>query len=104
MAEDDVPEKSEQATPEGAQKPLIEYPTDYTFKVMGKQENGFKEHVRHLFKRAMGTELPVEAFVDQPSKQGTYLSVSVTVYLLSEEQRRTIYELLHKDRLVRYYL
>ncbi len=29
--------------------PLIEYPTVYAFKVMGKLEHGFKEYVRQLF-------------------------------------------------------
>ncbi|HEX4621656.1 MAG TPA: DUF493 family protein, partial [Myxococcaceae bacterium] len=36
---------------EEAKKPLIEYPTVYTFKVMGLQEHGFGEYVRQLFKR-----------------------------------------------------
>ncbi len=40
-----------------SKKPLIEYPTVYTFKVMGLQKDGFREYVRRLFKRLMGTEV-----------------------------------------------
>ena len=85
-------------------KPLIEYPTVYTFKVMGLQENGFGEYVRQLFKRMMGTEVSPDSISLQPSSRGKYLSVTVSVYLLSEEQRRSIYTQLHKERRVLYYL
>jgi len=85
-------------------KPVIEYPTVYTFKVMGKQENGFREYVRQLFKRLMGTEVSLDSISEQPSRLGKYLSVSVSVYLLSEEQRRAIYFQLYRERRVLYYL
>ncbi|MHB8879071.1 MAG: HP0495 family protein, partial [Myxococcaceae bacterium] len=75
-------------------KPLIEYPTVYVFKVMGKQEHGFKAYVRLLFKRLMGTEIALDSISEQPSSMGKYVSVTVSVVLLSEEQRRSIYEQL----------
>ncbi len=90
--------------PEGEKKPLIEYPTVYAFKVMGKQEHGFKEYVRQLFNRLMGTEISPDSISEQPSRLGRYLSVTVSVYLLSEEQRRGIYTVLHKERRIIYYL
>ncbi len=89
---------------EGEKKPLIEYPTVYTFKVMGRQEEGFAEYVRALFKRILGQEVSPDSVREQPSSKGTYVSVSVSVYLLSEEQRRAAYEQLHKERRVLYYL
>ena len=85
-------------------KPLVEYPTLYAFKVMGKQEQGFQEYVRQLFHRLMGAEISNDSISEQPSRQGTYLSVTVTVYLLSEEHRQTIYSSLHKERRIIYYL
>jgi putative lipoic acid-binding regulatory protein len=85
-------------------KPLIEYPTEYTFKVLGKQEHGFREYVRQLFKRTMGTEVSLDSIAERPSRLGKYLSVSVSVYLISEEQRRAIYLQLHKEKRVLYYL
>ena len=89
---------------EQEKKPLIDYPTVYTFKVMGVQENGFKEYVRALFKRLMGTEVSPDSIREQPSSKGTYVSVSVSVYLLSEEHRRAIYAQLHQEKRVIYYL
>jgi putative lipoic acid-binding regulatory protein len=85
-------------------KVQIEYPTVYAFKVMGKQEHGFKEYVRTLFKRLLGTEISQDSISEQPSRQGRYVSLTVSVYLLSEEQRQTIYHSLHKERRVLYYL
>ena len=91
--------------PEGEEKkPLIEYPAVYTFKVMGLKEDGFGEYVRTLFKRLMGTEISPDSIREQPSSKGTYVSLSVSVYLLSEEHRRAIYAELHKDERVVYYL
>ncbi len=91
--------------PAGApSRPLIEYPTVYAFKVMGRHEVGFREHVRGLFHRLMGTEISLDSISELPSSGGKYLSLTVQVYLLSEEQRRTIYEALHRDPRVVYYL
>ena len=83
---------------------MIEYPTVYAFKVMGKQEHGFKEYVRVLFKALMGTEISPDSISAQTSRQGKYLSLTVTVYLLSEEHRQTIYPRLHKEKRILYYL
>jgi hypothetical protein len=90
--------------PAQEQKPLIEYPTTYTFKVMGKQEHGFREYVRGLFHRIMGQEISPDSMSEQPSRGEKYVSVSVTVVLLSEEQRRHVYTELHKERRILYYL
>ncbi|MGA9526389.1 MAG: DUF493 domain-containing protein [Myxococcaceae bacterium] len=85
-------------------KPLIEYPTVYTFKVMGVQAEGFADHVKQLFRRLTGNQLADESVREQPSSRGKYVSLSVSVYLLSEEQRRSIYVELHRDERVVYYL
>ena len=85
-------------------RPLIDYPTVYTFKVMGKQEHGFREYVRGLFHRIMGQEISQDSMSEQHSRGEKYLSVSVTVVLLSEEQRRHVYTELHKERRIVYYL
>jgi uncharacterized protein len=107
MASDDDHDQPKPPPGDGSaeeKKPLIEYPTVYVFKVMGKQEHGFKEFVRQLFKRFVGTEISPDSISEQPSKQGKYVSVSVSVYLLSEDQRRAIYSQLHKEKRVLYYL
>jgi uncharacterized protein len=84
--------------------PLIEYPTVYAFKVMGKQEHGFAEYVRELFSRLMGSEVSADSIAHQPSSKGTYVSLTVSVMLHSEEHRRTIYAQLHQEKRIVYYL
>lgn len=87
-----------------AAKTIIEYPTIYPFKVMGLQEHGFSEYVRLLFSRVLGTEVSRDSVSVQPSSRNKYVSITVSVYLISEEQRRRLYEQLHKERRVLYYL
>ncbi|MFT3707812.1 MAG: DUF493 domain-containing protein [Archangium sp.] len=85
-------------------KPLIEYPTVYAFKVMGKLEHGFAEYIRQKFSRLMGSEVSPDSISENVSKQGHYVSLTVSVYLLSEEQRQTIYADIHNDKRIVYYL
>ena len=85
-------------------KPLIEYPTVYAFKVMGKLEHGFPEYIRQKFSRLMGSEVSKDSIAENVSKQGHYVSLTVSVYLLSEEQRKTIYADIHTDKRIVYYL
>lgn len=93
-----------EAEAEKDKKPLITYPTDYAFKVIGKQEHGFKEFIRLLFGRLMGHEVSPDSIAESPSRQGKYLALTVTVVLLSEEQRQTIYGQLFKEKRILYYL
>lgn len=92
------------APDEKPDKPLIEYPTVYAFKVMGKREHAFGEYVRLLFQRLVGREISLDSISEQVSSHGKYVSLTVSVYLLSEDQRRAIYEQLHKEKRVLYYL
>lgn len=98
----DVPadKPSEPKTPPA----LIEYPTVYAFKVMGKLEHGFAEYIRQKFSRLMGSEVSRDSISENVSKQGRYVSLTVSVYLLSEEQRRNIYAEIHVDKRIVYYL
>jgi hypothetical protein len=84
-------------------RPLIEYPLVYSFKVMGLAEDGFAAHAQALVTRAAGTEADLEVSV-RASAKGKYHSVSVSVRLESEAQRRAVYEALHADVRVVYYL
>jgi uncharacterized protein len=85
-------------------KPLIQYPTVYTFKVMGLQEGDFREYVQQLFGRLVGAEIAPDAIHEQPSSRGKYVSVTLAVLLQSEDQRRAIYAALHQEKRVLYYL
>jgi uncharacterized protein len=83
--------------------PLLEYPLDYTFKVMGLAADDFPEHARRLVAAVVG-EAPPERVTVRASSEGKYHSVSVGVILGSETQRRAVYQALHDDARVVYYL
>jgi putative lipoic acid-binding regulatory protein len=94
------------ARPDGeaqARAPLIEYPLDYTFKVMGLAADDFAEHARRLVARVVGEVAPERVTV-RSSARGKYHSVSVVARLVSEQQRRAVYEALWTDSRVVYYL
>lgn len=85
-------------------KPLVEYPTVYAFKVMGRRGEGFESFVRQLLSELVG-ELSSESICENVSQQGTYVSLTVSICLVSEEQRLAIYAALHAARpRILYYL
>jgi len=83
--------------------PIIDYPLDYTFKIMGLAADDFAEHARRLVASVVG-QAPPDRVTVRASAQGKYHSVSVSVTLVSEDQRRGVYEALHSDERVVYYL
>jgi uncharacterized protein len=83
--------------------PLIDYPTDYPFKVIGGSADDFELHVRTVMGQAAPGVALGEATV-RPSSGGKYLSVTLDARLESEEQRRAIYEALKADSRVVYFL
>ncbi len=84
-------------------RPALEYPLAYTFKVMGMAADDFPEHARRLVARIVG-HAPADRVRVRASARGRYQSVSVPVRLLSEDQRRAVYQALHDDGRVVYYL
>jgi putative lipoic acid-binding regulatory protein len=89
--------------PAPGQSPVLDYPLDYTFKVMGLAADDFPEHARRLVAAVVG-DAPAERVIVRTSAQGKYHSVSVACLLTSEAQRRAVYQALHDDARVVYYL
>ncbi len=81
----------------------LEYPLDYVFKIMGLARDDFAEHARRLVERIVG-DAPPEQVVIRASARGKYHSVTVRTRLVSEEQRRAVYQALYDDERVVYYL
>ncbi len=82
--------------------PVLEYPLDYAFKVMGHSADDFPDHAERLVARAAGVEARVATVRSSAGRK--YLSVTVSVRLESEAQRRAVYEALRADPRVVYYL
>lgn len=81
----------------------LDYPLEYTFKIMGLAGDDFPEYARRLVERVAGAA-PAERVIVRPSAHGKYHSVSVLTVLVNEEQRRAVYQALHEDERVVYYL
>jgi uncharacterized protein len=82
---------------------LIEYPVDYTFKVIGLAADDFADHACKLVARVVAG-VDAERVTVRASAKGKYHSVSVRAWLVSEEQRRAVYQALYDDPRVVYYL
>ncbi len=87
--------KKLQSAPEACAARL-EYPLDYGFTIIGLAGDDFPEHARRLVARFV-VDVPAEAVSVRASAGGKYHSVSVSVQLESEEQRRAVYQALHDD-------
>ncbi|HEY4002162.1 MAG TPA: DUF493 domain-containing protein [Candidatus Xenobia bacterium] len=81
----------------------IQYPAEYTFKIMGVAAEDFRSHAVALVGQVVGP-IPDDRVRMNASPQGKYQSVSVSVRLDSESQRRAVYQLLWEDKRVLYYL
>jgi putative lipoic acid-binding regulatory protein len=87
----------------GAGGVKLDYPIEYTFKIMGLAGDDFAEHARRLVERIVGAA-PAEQVTIRRSAQGKYHSVAGVTGLESEDQRRAVYQALHEDDRVVYYL
>lgn len=80
---------------------LLRYPLEYEFKVIGHAADDFAEHARRLVEQVVGGARTEQV---RTSSGGRYHSVSVLASLDSEAQRRAVYQALHDDERVVYYL
>ena len=80
---------------------MIEYPTEYVFKAMGLL--GISARIRELVEGIVGP-LSDDAFAERPSSKGRYVSVSVSVRLLDEEQRKRVYQAFHSEKAIVWYV
>jgi putative lipoic acid-binding regulatory protein len=87
----------------GASGVQLDYPLEYEFKIMGLAGDDFAEHARRLVERIVG-EAPAERVRVRASAQGKYHAVTVVTLLVNEGQRRAVYQALHEDSRVVYYL
>ena len=69
---------------------LLEFPCDFPIKIMGKESTEFQALARSLVEKHTG---PLEdaAVVSSLSRNGTFVSVTVTVVAQSQEQLDDIY-------------
>ena len=82
---------------------LIEYPSEFPIKVMGAQVEGFTEAVVAIA-RQFDPGFDVATVEARPSKEGNYLSLTITVTATSREQLDELYRTLSTHPMVRFAL
>jgi uncharacterized protein len=70
---------------------LLEFPTPFPIKVMGRRESGFAQSVMEIVLRHAPDFQPATMEM-RPSRQGTYISLTVTIEARSREQLDALYQ------------
>ena len=71
--------------------PKIQFPCDYTIRVMGDAGHDFRETVVEVMERHAGPVDETTVSV-RDSRNGRYMSVTVTIVATGESQLKTIFE------------
>jgi putative lipoic acid-binding regulatory protein len=69
---------------------LLEFPTPFPIKVMGRRESGFAQSVMEIVLKHAPDFQPATMEM-RPSRQGTYISLTVTIEARSREQLDALY-------------
>ncbi len=80
---------------------LLEFPCDFPIKVMGREAPGFRDVAVEIIERHAGP-VPEDAVREASSREGRFLSVTVTIRANSQQQLDDIYRELsnHEQVLV----
>jgi putative lipoic acid-binding regulatory protein len=92
MADPEKPEKPEQPS-------LLKFPCEFPMKIVGRREDGFAQLVAEIVRRH-ATDFRPETIEMRTSKNGRYLSLTVTIAAKSREQLDGLYVELSKHPMV----
>ena len=81
------------------QESPLTFPTDFPIKVMGRREDGFAQVVSEIALRHAPDFDPATMEM-RTSKQGRYLSLTVTIRAVSREQLDALYSELSGHKMV----
>lgn len=69
---------------------LLEFPCEFPIKMMGRDERAFRKAAFEVIERHAGP-LPDDAVRESLSRQGRFLSITVTITATSQQQLDAIY-------------
>lgn len=78
---------------------LIEYPSDFPIKVMGKARPDFAQELTEVVKQFDPGFDPATVEM-RPSRNGNYIGLTFTVHATSREQLDGLYRALHSHHMV----
>lgn len=83
--------------------PLIDFPCDFAIKVMGETHDTFSTTIVELIQTVVPA-FNASRVEMRASSAGKYISLTCTVYVVSQEQLDDVYRLLSAHPLVKYAL
>lgn len=83
---------------------LLTFPCEFPLKAMGAEPERFASVVLDIVQRHIGEHVTEQDLTQRPSKNGTYLAVTVTFEAHSKQQIDDLYRELHAHPLVKYLL
>ncbi len=90
---------SDNTTHDSGEETLFEFPCSFSIKAMGKDEDNFDAHVTTLVRKHV-TDMAEGAVKTRPSKNGNFISVTVSITATSKKQLDDIYYDLTADERV----
>ncbi len=78
---------------------LIDFPTHFTYKVTGKNEEDFEERIIELMKE-VDPKLDHDRIKRKLSSSGKYLSLTIDVYVTEQAHVDKVYSLLQDEKRV----
>lgn len=80
---------------------IIEYPCEFGIKAFGKADSDFKQTVINIVKKHVeNNTIDDDAIAEKNSKDGNYLSLTITIQAQSKQQMDAIYQDLSDEPLV----
>lgn len=83
----------------GSEPAVLAFPCQFPIKVMGRKEQGFAQEVMEIVLKHAPDFDPATIEM-RPSRQGTYLGLTVTINAVSREQLDALYRELCDHRAV----
>lgn len=78
------------STPPKREDTLLEFPCDFPLKVMGRNTDDFRSIVLGIVQKHVG-DITHSRIEERPSRDGTYLGVTVTITATSKGQLDALY-------------
>lgn len=83
---------------------LVEFPTDYAFKIMGRTGEIDIESIMNRMESIVETAISRDAVQTKESSGGKYTSYTVRVYLIEATELTGVYDLLKEEPTVIYHM
>jgi putative lipoic acid-binding regulatory protein len=81
----------------GSDDSLLTFPADLPIKVFGRNDPDFRSAVREIFDKHFGSAY---ATAEQTSREGTYVSITITVRAETRAQADAVYQELVAHELI----